>query len=130
MTRALITIRDKSDRERAAKWAWQAPAMTRVEFKETKRSLDQNALMWCRLTEIACQVVWYGEKLTSTDWKDIFTASLRKAHVVPGLDAGTYVVLGMHTSDMSKEEIGNLLDLIDAFAAERGVTFKEMREVI
>ena len=45
------------------------------------------------------------------------SASLRKARVVPGIDPGTYVPLGMRTSDMSKEEMGLLLDLIAAFAA-------------
>jgi hypothetical protein len=125
MSRALITIHDKTDRKRAAKWAMQVPPMTRIEFKECKRTLDQNSLMWARLTEIACKVEWYGEKLTTHDWKDIFTASLRKARIVPGLDPGTCVALGMHTSDMGVEEMGMLLDLIDAFAAEKGVAFKE-----
>ena len=44
---------------------------------------------------------------------------------MPGIDPGTYVPLGMRTSDMSKEEMGLLLDLIAAFAAERGVTFRD-----
>jgi hypothetical protein len=43
--------------------------------------------------------------------------------VVPGLDPGSFVLLGLHTSDMSKDEMTMLLDLIDAFAAERGVTW-------
>ena len=53
----------------------------------------------------------------------MFSASLRKARVVPGLDPGSFVPLGMRTSDMSKEEMGLLLELIDAFAAERGVVW-------
>jgi len=96
-----------------------------VEFKAPKRSLPQNDLMWSRLTEISQQVVWHGQKLSPDDWKDIFTVSLRKARVVPGIDPGSFVLLGLRTSDMSKEEFTNLLDLIDAFAAEHGVTFKE-----
>jgi hypothetical protein len=125
MTRALVTIRSTADREKCARWAKGVPVGTRVEWKAPRRSLDQNALLWARLSEIARQVEWYGQKLTETDWKDMFTASLRKARVVPGIDPGTFVVLGMHTSDMGKEEFGNLLDLIDAFAAERGVIFQD-----
>lgn len=125
MSRALITLRGTVDRERVARWAAQAPFGTRVEFKETKRSIPQNDLMWSRLTEIACKVEWYGQKLSPDDWKDVFTASLRRARVVPGIDPGTFVPLGMRTSDMSKAEMNCLLDLIDAFAAERGVTFNE-----
>ncbi len=81
--------------------------------------------MWARLTEIAQQVDWYGQKLSAEDWKDVFSASLRKARVVPGIDPGTYVPLGMRTSDMTKEEMGNLLELVDAFAAERSVVFRD-----
>lgn len=125
MTRAMIMIRGIPDRRRAAKWASQAPPGTRIEFKAPSRSIDQNALMWCRLGEIARQVEWYGAMLSAEDWKDVFSASLRRARVVPGLDPGSFVPLGMRTSDMSKEEMGNLLDLIDAFAAERGVEFNE-----
>ncbi len=125
MSRATVIIRSEFDREQAATWALNAPIGTSVTFKKSSRSLDQNALMWARLTEIARQVEWYGRKLTPTDWKDMFTASLRKATSVPGIDPGTVVVLGLHTSDMTKEEMGLLLDLIDAFAAERGISFQE-----
>jgi len=125
MARALLTMRELADREKAARWAMAAPVGTRVEFKAPKRSLPQNDLMWSRLTEISQQVVWHGQKLSPDDWKDIFTVSLRKARVVPGIDPGSFVLLGLHTSDMSKEEFTNLLDLIDAFAAERGIIFKE-----
>ena len=123
MTRALLVLRRDADRSKAVNWITSAPAGTRIEFKAPRRSLDQNSLLWARLTEIAQQVDWYGQKLSAEDWKDVYTASLRKARVVPGIDPGTYVPLGMRTSDMSKEEMGMLLDLIAAFAAERGVVF-------
>lgn len=125
MTRATVIVRSKADREKIARWAMNVDAGTVVEFKKARRTLDQNALLWSRLTKIAQEVEWYGVKLSAEDYKDMFTASLRKSRVVPGIDAGTFVVLGMRTSDMTKEEFGMLLDLIDAFAAERGVTFEE-----
>jgi hypothetical protein len=125
MGRALVIIASDADRSKLHAWIAKAPWNTRVEFKGPKRSVPQNDLMWSRLTEISENVVWYGQKLSTDDWKDIFTASLRKARVVPGLDGGSFVPLGMRTSDMSKEEMTALLDLIDAFAAERGVEFHE-----
>jgi hypothetical protein len=125
MTRALLVLHGDADRSTAVNWVTSAPVGTRVEFKAPRRSLDQNSLLWARLTEIAHQVDWYGQKLSAEDWKDCFTASLRKARVVPGIDPGTYVPLGMRTSDMSKEEMGLLLDLIAAFGAERGVVFRD-----
>lgn len=125
MSRWTIVIKSGLDREKAATWALKAPDGMSITFKQARRSLDQNALMWARLTEIARRVDWYGRKLTPTDWKDIFTASLRQAISVPGIDPGTVVVLGLHTSDMSQAEMSLLLDLIDAFAAERGIVFQE-----
>jgi hypothetical protein len=125
MGRALVIIASDADRSKLHAWIAKAPWNTRVTFQGPKRSVPQNDLMWSRLTEISENVVWYGQKLTTDDWKDIFTASLRKARVVPGLDGGSFVPLGMRTSDMSKEEMTALLDLIDAFAAEHDVTFHE-----
>ena len=126
MSRATVILRQSADRERVARWASKVPVGTVVEFRAPRRSLDQNALLWARLTEIARSVDWYGTKLSAEDWKDVFSASLRKSRVVPGIDGGSFVVLGMRTSDMTKDEMTALLDLIDAFAAERGVTFDEV----
>ncbi len=125
MGRALIILQSSAERARATQWIAKAPPGTRVEFKASKRSLDQNAKMWACLTDIAGQVVWYGQKLSADDWKDVFTASLRRARVVPGIDPGTYVPLGMRTSDMSKDEMSALIELILAFGAEHSVTFHD-----
>ena len=125
MTRRTIILRSKDDRERAARWIMNVEPGTFVEFKKARRSLQANALLWSRLGEVSRAVDWYGSKLSPEDWKDVFTASLRRARVVPGLDAGSFVPLGMRTSDMTKAEMGMLLDLIDAFAAERGVVFHD-----
>lgn len=131
MSRALVVIGSSIDRQRIVNWAMKAPVNTRVEFKAPRRSLDQNSKLWALLTEVAQQVVWYGQKLTAEDWKDMFTASLRKARVVPGIDAGSFVLLGLHTSDMDKEEMSNLIELIHAFGAdpEHLVTFHDQQEV-
>lgn len=126
MSRATVIIRGPADRSLIARWAANVAEGTIVEFRSARRSVDQNALLWARLGEISRGVVWYGQKLTAEDWKDVFTASLRKARVVPGLDTGSFVPLGMRTSDMTKDEMTALLDLIDAFAAEQGVTFDEV----
>ena len=128
MSRALVIVRTQADRNLIAKWAQGVPFGSRVEFKKPRRSLDQNSLLWSRLTEISQQVEWYGQHLSPEDWKDVCTASLRKARVVPGIDPGSYVPLGMRTSDMSKEEMTALLDLIEAFGVQQGVVFSDLRE--
>jgi hypothetical protein len=126
LTRAVLILRNKADREKAAAWCRNAPDGTRLELKAARRSIEQNSLLWQRLTEVAHQLDWYGQKLTAEDWKDIFSAALRKARVVPGIDGG-FVPLGMRTSDMSKAEMAELLTLMEAFAAERGVVFRDLQ---
>jgi hypothetical protein len=129
MTRAVRIIKTVVDRETIAKWAKNVAWGTRVEFKQAKRTIDQNSKLWACLSDVSQQVEWYGQKLNATDWKDMFTASLRKARVVPGIDPGSFVLLGLHTSTMDKEEMSNLIELIHAFGAERGVIFAESREM-
>ena len=125
MSRATVILNSQHERQRVASWAQQASPGTIVEFRQSKRTLDQNARLWACLTEIARKVEWHGMKLPADDWKDIFTAALRKHRFVPGLDANTVVPLGMRTSDMTKQEFGDLLELINAFAAERGIEFQD-----
>jgi len=125
MTRALLTLNGTAAREQAARWVAKVPDGTRLEFRAPKRSPAQNDLMWARLSDVSKQVEWHGQKLEPADWKDMFTASLRRARIVPNIDGDGFVQLGLHTSDLSKEEMGNLLDLIDAFGAQRGVTFTD-----
>lgn len=97
-----------------------APEGHVVRITEATRNLDQNAKLWACLTDVAEQVEWHGTKLTPENWKDVFTASLKRSKVVPGLDGG-FVVLGQHTSKMTKSEFSELIELILAFGAEHSV---------
>jgi len=98
-----------------------------LSIGEEKRSLDQNKRLWAMLGDVSRQVDWYGAKLDPEDWKHVFTAAITKQRTVPGIDGG-FVVLGQSTSRMSKAEFSELMELIDAFGAERGVVFQEMRD--
>ena len=88
--------------------------------KTKTRTLDQNAKMWAMLHEISQQVEWHGQNLADTEWKDIFTAALKRQKVVPGLEGG-FVVLGTSTRRMTKQEMSDLMELMLAFASERDV---------
>jgi hypothetical protein len=126
MSRALVTVNSRTDRERAAKWAMQAPTGTRIEFKETKRSLPQNDRFWASLTDVAVQLPWHGIKLSPTDWKLIFLDALkRELRMVPNIDGTGFVNLSRSSSDLSKGEMSDLLELIYAFGAQHGVVFHD-----
>lgn len=129
MSRAMVQIKTAADRSQITTWTRNVPVGTTVEFRAPRRSNDQNALMWSLLAQVSKSVDWYGTKLSSEDWKDVLTASLRHARVVPGIDPGTFVPLGMRTSQMTKEEIANLIELIYAFGAEHDVKFRELEIV-
>jgi hypothetical protein len=125
MSRALIIVRSNADRERAGRWAAQAPFGTRIEFKATKRTVPQNAKFWALLSDVASQLVWYGQKLTTEDWKLVFLDALtREARVVPNIDR-TGVVALRRSSDLSKEEMSEAIEIILAFGAKHGIVFHD-----
>lgn len=109
---------------------WQAcaqqgkPLQIVVSEHKQKRSTEQNDRMWAMLGEVSRQVDWYGQRLEPEEWKDVFTAALRRQRVVPGLDGG-FVALGASTRRMSVGEMSELMELMSAFGAERGVKFND-----
>lgn len=129
MSRATIILNSDRERQRVATWAQNVPAGTRVEFKEVKRSLPQNSIMWALLTEIARQLPWHGIRLSPDDWKLIFLDALkREVRMVPNIDGNGLVNLGRSSSDLSKNEMTDLIEIIYAFGAKHGVGFQDGRE--
>ena len=94
-----------------------------LEVRPEKRSDAQNRRLWAMLADISAQVDWYGQKLTSEEWKDVLSASLKRTKVVPGLDGG-FVVCGQSTSRMTRAEMCELQELMEAFGSEKGVRFR------
>lgn len=81
------------------------------------------------LRDVSRQVRWAVNgalvNMEPEDWKDVFTAALRKHHrVAQGIDGG-FVFLGMRTSKMTKDQMIELIELIYAFGAEREVKWSE-----
>jgi hypothetical protein len=124
MSRALIVLGGDRERARAINWVARAPINTRVEFKAPRRTLPQNDRMHAMLTEIAVQVpIWGGVKVGKDDWKFIFLDALkRELRLVPNLDGTGLVNLsGRSSSDLTVGEMSDLIELIQKFAAERGL---------
>lgn len=122
MSRVALILTDQATRQRAAAWVMKAPPGCRFELKEAKRSTDQNALMWASLTEIARQLPWHGVKLSADDWKLVFLDALKsEMRLVPNIAGNGFINMGRSSSDLSKAEMSDLLELIFAFAAEHGV---------
>lgn len=98
----------------------------RVEIKERKRSLDQNAAQWPILQAFAEQMKWpvNGELVTLNpeEFKDILTAAFfgESVRLAQGLNGGV-VMLGKRTSKFTKKEFSDWLEFLHAAAAARGV---------
>lgn len=122
MGQALIVLAGDREREKAARWIKAAPVNTRVVFRGPKRTLPQNDRLWACLTDIAEQLTWHGMKLMPDDWKDLFMAALGgEKRIVPNIHGNGFVDLGRSSSKLDREEFGELLTIVEAFAAEHGV---------
>lgn len=98
----------------------QAGNKLELTIKREKRSLDQNSLLWSVLTDLSKQVDWYGNKLTPEEWKIMLTASMKQQKTLPGIHGG-FVVVGASTSQMTKDEMGQLITIAHAFGDEKEV---------
>lgn len=126
MTRAVLVLGSDYVRKRAMHWISIAPTGTRLEFKAPRRTLDQNAKMWAMLTEIATQKEHCGRKYPAETWKSLFLHALgREMQFVPALDGHTFLPLGQRSSDLTKAEMSDLIELMSAWGAENGVVFRE-----
>lgn len=126
MSRALLVLHNDATRAKAIDWIRRAPKETRVEFKGPKRTLDQNSRFWAMLTDISTQLLWHGQRLSTEDWKQVFLAALKQEmRIVPNIHGDGFVQLGRSSSDLSKEEMGDVMTIMEAFAARYGVKLHE-----
>lgn len=123
MKRTLI-LTGEASRKAACREVLAAADGFAVTIGESTRTTDQNAKLWPMLHDVAKQVDWYGNRLTEEEWKDVFSAALKRQKVVPGLDGG-FVVCGQSTSKMGKREFADLIEIIYAFGASHGVQWSE-----
>lgn len=126
MSRHLITLNSSADRARVVKYAAQAPPGTRVEFKAAKRTLPQNDRMWAMLTDISAQKEHHGKKYTPDQWKVIFMSACgREVQFIPALDGSGFIPWGQSSSDLSKDEMSELIEFMMAWGTENGVVFHD-----
>lgn len=103
--------------------------MEEVAERYDLRTPEQNKKMWALLTDLANQVDWPVNgaltKLDPGDWKHVMTAGLRREQRIADGISGGFVVLGQYTHKFSKQEMSELIELIYAFGAERGVKWSD-----
>ena len=126
MSRALIIVRGRHDRDKAARWAHAIPDGSRIEFKPPKRSLPQNDRMWAMLTDIALHMKANGKDYSTDQWKVIFLHAIgREVSFIPSLDGKTFIPWGQSSSDLGIKEMTDLIEYMFSWGAENGVDFHE-----
>lgn len=126
MGRYSFTLKSAADRARAMRTITAAPNGTRIDVKAAKRSIPQNDRMWAMLTDVAQQLPWHGQRLRPDDWKLIFLDALkREARTVPNIDGTGFVDIARSSSDLSKSEMTDLIEIIFEFGARHGVQFQD-----
>ena len=130
MSRALIILTGYSSRSLVMKWIDESPVGTRVEFKGPRRTLPQNDRMWAMLTDIATQKEHFGRRYTPDQWKAIFMhACGRELQFIPTLEGDGIIPWGLNSSDLSKEEMSDLIAFMQAWGDQSGVVFHDKPEV-
>lgn len=128
MSRVAIIITNRETRDRAKAWIDKAPINAVMTLAESKRSVPQNDRMHAMLTDVARQVpIWGGVKIGKDEWKLIFLDGLkREMRLVPNLDGtGVVSLSGKSSSELTKEEMTGMIELIFKFGAEHDVKFND-----
>lgn len=120
MSRADKILWGMRGREESARLCMSLPDGTRVQFKAPRRTLLQNDKMWAMLTDVSHQLDWQGQKYVPDDWKDYFMHALRRGRWMPDEEGGM-VPIGMRTSDLSKDEMSDLIEIMYEFGNRHNV---------
>lgn len=107
-------------RKRAATAAMNAPDGYILSVEEPKRTLDQNSRLWAMLSDVAMSKP-QGRMHTPEEWKCIFMAACGwEVAFLPGLD-GRFLPYGYRSSKLTKKQMTDLQDFIQAWGDENGV---------
>jgi NinB protein. len=122
MGRAALTL--PHGRPLAHAWIDKAPPGTRIMFQGPQRTTDQNAKMWAMLTDVA-RAEPEGRKHTTDVWKAIFMHALgHETRFERGLN-GEIFPIGFRSSQLSKQEMSDLIEVIYEYGSRYGVEWSE-----
>lgn len=127
MSTLLVIVNSTSDRDQVADWARKVPDGTRVQFKAPRRTLPQNAKLWSALSDIVRQKKTInGQHFTTDQWKIIFLQALgREQELLPTLGGEGMFATGYSSSELSVQEMSDLIELIMAWGAENDVVWSD-----
>lgn len=123
MTQTII-LRGNAQRDLAQRMVAAAPQDAVVRIAPQSRTLDQNALLWALLSDVARSKPM-GRCHTAEVWKELFCHAC--GHAVQfeiGLNGQPFPT-GFRTSKMSKAQMADLITFILAWGDEQGVRWSQ-----
>jgi len=122
-----IRLTGQAQREYAKRLIDAAPDYAVVTIKAGDRTLDQNALMWVLLTDVAKSQP-ESRKWVPETWKAAFMHSLgHQVQFAEGLDNSGPFPLGFKSSKLSKPQMADLITCIMEYGDRHGVVWSEPR---
>lgn len=98
-----------------------APMNAVVNIREATRSPDQNAKMWCMLSDIS-RAKPEGRQWTPEVWKCAFMHSLgHQVRFCEGLDGSGPFPIGFRSSRLSVRQMADLITVIQEYGDRHGV---------
>ena len=98
-----------------------APVGSVVNVKPPRRSLDQNAKLHALISDVS-RAKPDGRNYPVDVWKALFLAMCgHKMRFEPALDGDGVIPVGMRTSRLSKAECSDLIESIQAYAAQHEI---------
>lgn len=124
MTGQTIILRGDVQRQYAKRLIDAAPIDGVVNIREATRTLDQNAKLWAMLSDVS-RAKPDGRTHTTEVWKCLFMQACgHEVQFLMGLDGNPFPA-GFRSSRLTKAQMCELIDFIDAWGSERGVQWME-----
>lgn len=111
-------------------WTWLKPRLLAghritLSVEEERRSSEQNRLLHALLQDIAQRREWAGRKWDAEVWKRLLVAAWTRARgeqslIVPALDGHGVDVVFRRTSRMTRPELSELIDFVQAWDSTQG----------
>ena len=115
-------------------WAWIKAMLSAghrlvLTLAPATRSSEQNRKLHALIADVARQATWAGTKQDAETWKRLFVSAWCRATgepvtILPALDGHGVDLVPRRTSKLTKDECGELIEYITAWAVEHDVRFK------
>ena len=116
-------------------WAWIKAMLIAghrlvLTLAPATRSSEQNRKLHAIIADVARQATWAGTKQDAETWKRLFVSAWCRATgepvtILPALDGHGVDLVPRRTSKLTKDECGELIEYITAWAVEHGVELDE-----